>query len=92
VTFSILLKKALIVSTSLILGGATVVVIGYICLLWNSFPGLQRRRSLGQVEIGFERKIYGKWEMRTEGDDALLLLTVPHVPAPLRIAIAVFPK
>jgi hypothetical protein len=30
--------------------------------------------------------------MRTEGDDALLLLTVPHVPAPLRIAIAVFPK
>jgi hypothetical protein len=41
---------------------------------------------------GFERKTYGKWEMRTEGDDALLLLTVPHVAAPLRIVIAVFPK
>lgn len=41
---------------------------------------------------GFERNTYGRWEMRTEGDDALLLLTVPYVPAPLRIVVAVLPK
>ena len=41
---------------------------------------------------GFERKTYGKWEMRTEGDDALLLLTAPYIPPPLRIVVAVFPK
>jgi hypothetical protein len=41
---------------------------------------------------GFERKTYGKWEMRTEGDDALLLLTVPDIPAAMRIVIGVFPK
>ena len=41
---------------------------------------------------GFERTTYGKWEMRTEGDDALLLLTAPYIPPPLRIVVAVFPK
>jgi hypothetical protein len=41
---------------------------------------------------GFERKTYGRWEMRTEDDDALLLLTVPYIPPPLRIVVAVFPK
>jgi hypothetical protein len=30
--------------------------------------------------------------MRTEGDDALLLLTVPPVPAAMRIVVAVVPK
>lgn len=41
---------------------------------------------------GFERKIYGRWEMRTEADDALLLLTVPGIPAAMPIVIGVFAK
>lgn len=41
---------------------------------------------------GFERKTYGHWEMRTDDDDVLLLLTLPGIPSAMRIVIAVFPK
>jgi hypothetical protein len=40
---------------------------------------------------GFERKTYGHWEMRIDGDDALLLMTLRSIPAAMPVVIAVFP-
>jgi hypothetical protein len=47
---------------------------------------------LGVSLNGFERKTYGRWEMQTEGDDALLLLAWPYGTIPMPIVLAVFPR
>jgi exopolysaccharide biosynthesis protein len=41
---------------------------------------------------GFERKTYGNWEMRTDDDDALLLMTLKGIPSSMPVVIAVFPN
>ena len=41
---------------------------------------------------GFKRKTYGSWEMRADDDDVLLVMTVPGIPAPMPVVIAVFPN
>jgi Phosphodiester glycosidase len=41
---------------------------------------------------GFERKTYGKWEMRIDDDDALLLMSLRGIPPAMPVVIAVFPK
>jgi Phosphodiester glycosidase len=40
---------------------------------------------------GFARKTYGHWEMRIDGDDPLLLMTLRNIPASMPVVIAVFP-
>ena len=41
---------------------------------------------------GFERRTYGKWELRVQGDDVMLLMRVPYIAPNMRIVLAVFPK
>jgi hypothetical protein len=41
---------------------------------------------------GFERRTYGKWELRVQGDDVMLLMRVPCIAPTMPIVLAVFPK
>lgn len=47
--------------------------------------------SQGVSLAGFERRVYGKWEMQVHGDDAKLL-TWPYGTVPLPVVLAVFPR
>jgi hypothetical protein len=41
---------------------------------------------------GFERRTYGKRELRVQGDDVMLLMGFPYIPAKMPIVLAVFPR
>ena len=41
---------------------------------------------------GFERRTYGRWELRVQDDDVMLLMGFPYIPAKMPMVLAVFPK